>query len=267
MKLEPTADPEELPRLPLGPGRAAYSKRTRTVFAVMLAGVVGIVLIVGALLATSTKHAPLRSVTIPLADRKATPALLQAAEAVGFEPASEPGAGQIESEPVPPGATVSASNLLAPGTMAPGFDLRTPVGQRISLAELRGKTVLLEFFATWCPHCASEAPHLKTISATLARSRYAFVSVDADGETAPSVLAYHIYFGFPFPALLDPSPRPGSFHQAGSRGPVSLAYKVPSFPTFYVIDPRGRVAWAASGEQPDALILRELRQAAGVGGR
>jgi peroxiredoxin len=261
MKLEPAGDPKQLPRLPLGPGRAAYSKRMRTTLAVALATVVGLVLVAGALLATNTKRAALRSVTIPLADRKATTALLGAAEAVGFEPASEPGAGRIESEPIPPGGTVSASNLLAPGSIAPGFSLRTPVGQRITLAALRGKIVLLEFFATWCPHCAAEAPHLKTIFATLAHAHDAFVSVNADGETAPSVLAYHIYFGFPFPAVLDPSSRPGSFHKAGSRGPVSLAYKVPSFPTFYVIDPRGRIAWAATGEQPDALLRRELRDA------
>ena len=261
MKLEPAADPQQLPRLPLGPGRAAYSKRTRTIFAGTLAAVVVVALIVGAALAIDSKRAPLRAVTIPLADQKASAALLRAAEAVGFEPSSEPGAGQIESQPIAPGGTVSASNLLAPGTPAPGFSLRTPPGQPITLAGLRGKSVLLEFFATWCPHCAAEAPHLKAIYASLAHAHYAFVSVNADGETAPSVLAYHIYFGFPFPAVLDPSSRAGDFHNAGSRGPVSLAYKVPSFPTFYVIDPRGRVVWAASGEQPDALLLRELRQA------
>jgi thiol-disulfide isomerase/thioredoxin len=260
-RLEPTADPQQLPRLPLGPGRAAYSKRTRTIFALTLGAVIGLVLVGGALLATDTKQPPLRSVTIPLADRGASAGLIRAAELVGFQPAGEPGAGQIESQPIAPGGTVSASNLLAPGSIGPGFSLRTPVGQRITLAALRGKTVLLEFFATWCRHCAAEAPHLKTLSATLAHARYAFLSVNADGETAPSVLAYHVYFGLPFPSLLDPSSRPGSFHSAGSRGPVSLAYKVPSFPTFYVLDPRGRVAWAASGEQPDALLLRELRAA------
>jgi thiol-disulfide isomerase/thioredoxin len=261
MKLEPSADEVQLPRLPLGPGRAAYSRRTRAILAAALAGFVVIVLIVGALLATDSKRPPVRSVTIPLAGRKATPTLLRAAEAIGFLPVTEPGAGQVEGQPIAAGATVSASNLLAPGTVAPRFGLRTPVGQPVSLAALRGKSVLLEFFATWCPHCAAEAPHLKAIYASLGPSHYAFVAVNADGETAPSVLAYHIYFGFPFPAVLDPSTRPGSFHQAGTRGPVSLAYKVPSFPTFYVIDPRGRVAWAASGEQPDALLLRELRQA------
>ncbi len=132
----------------------------------------------------------------------------------------------------------------------------------VSLASLRGKAALLELFATWCPHCAAEAPHLKAMFDALPHKRYAFLSINADGEDAPSVLAYHIYFGLPFPAVLDPSTDTGSFHREGTGGPVSKAYKVQLFPTFYVIDPRGRIAWAASGEQSDAVLLHELRAAA-----
>jgi hypothetical protein len=99
------------------------------------------------------------------------------------------------------------------------------------------------------------------IYAGLPRRQYAVVAVNADGEDAASVLAYHIYFGFPFPAVLDPSSHPGSFHQPGSPGPVSSSYRVGLFPTFYIVDPHGRIAWRAHGEQPDALLLRELRRA------
>jgi hypothetical protein len=73
------------------------------------------------------------------------------------------------------------------------------------------------------------------------------------------VLAYHIWFGLPFPALLDPGSNPGTFHNAGSPGPVSTRYKVRLYPTFYVIDPKGRIAWSATGEQPDAQLLHQLR--------
>ena len=125
--------------------------------------------------------------------------------------------------------------------------------------------MLLELFATWCPHCAAEAPHLKAMYRALPKSRYAFVSVNADGEDAASILAYHIYFGLPFPALLDPNPSdPGTFHHEGSRGPVSKAYKVGEFPTFYVIDPQGKIAWSANGEQPDAAAPARAARGGGL---
>ena len=79
--------------------------------------------------------------------------------------------------------------------------------------------MLLEFFATWCPHCNAEAPHLQRLYASLPKSRYAFASVNADGEDAASVFAYHRYYGLSFPALLDPSGTPGNFHKPGAGGP------------------------------------------------
>ena len=60
-------------------------------------------------------------------------------------------------------------------------------------------------------------------------------------------------------------PDPGTFHAAGSPGPVSKHYRVGLFPTFYVIDPHGKVAWAATGEQPDALLLQNSRAASRAG--
>jgi thiol-disulfide isomerase/thioredoxin len=135
----------------------------------------------------------------------------------------------------------------------------------VSLSDFRGKAVLLEFFATWCPHCQAEAPHLKAMAQSLDKTRFAFVSVNGDSEDAASIYAYHRYFGLPFPALLDPGSPAGSFHQPGGVGPVSQAYHMQTFPTFYVIDPHGRIFWATDGEQPDALIRAKLQAAARAG--
>jgi peroxiredoxin len=227
--------------------------------ALSLAGALLVLAIVGIAL-FHRGQAPPRVVTLTPADRAASPALIQAAEEVGFF--LKRGGGAIESQPAVTGAVNGSGGLLATGSQAPAFALRTPTGKRVSLASFRGKATLLEFFATGCPHCAAEAPHLRTLYASLPRSRYGFVSVNADSEQAPSVFAYHVYFSLPFAALLDPGGRVGSFAQYGSPGKVTSAYRVGVFPTFYVLDPRGRITWAAAGEQPDALLREELVHAA-----
>jgi peroxiredoxin len=201
------------------------------------------------------------------AHRGVSPALVGAADLVGFRPHTEPGVGLIEGKPASAARPSANPNLIPVGEAAPGFRLETPQQTRVSLASLRGKTVLLEFFATWCPHCQAEAPHLRRMIESLPRSRYAFVSVNADGEDAASIFAFHRYFGLPFPALLDPSSQPGSFRDPGGPGPVSRRYGIETFPTFYVLDAHGRITWRSDGEQPDALLRRELRLAAQAAGR
>jgi len=255
-----------LPPFPFGPGRGGYSKQTRRRLALALALLTVSAVALGAILATRPVRVAPRVVAIPASDRSASPTLLRAAEAVGFEPPLEPDAGQIERDTLLPAHPASAPSLLAVGASAPPFSLRTPTGTRVSLRSLQGRAVLLEFFATWCPHCAAEAPHLEHLYASLPHQRFAVVAVNADSETAPSVLAYHIYFGLAFPAVLDPGGRPGTFHAAGTAGPISTAYSVRSLPTFYVIDPGGRVVWAGAGEKPDVLLRSELERAAAMSG-
>jgi peroxiredoxin len=214
--------------------------------------------VTGALwMANRPGEGPPPATTSGLGDASASPSLVKAADQVGFHTVSEPGVGEVEGDAADAGDAQSNPDLLTPGTQAPAFSLQTPTGDTVSLDSLRGKAVLLEFFATWCPHCQAEAPHLAKLARELKPEGVEFVSVNADSETAPSVFAYHRYFGLPFPSLLDPGQPAGSFTQQGGRGPVSTAYKVGAYPTFYVIDPQGKVVWADDGEQPDAM-LRDL---------
>jgi len=252
-------------RAPLPPpvGKQRHGNQTtRIVWAASGGVVVVVAIVVAALLATrSTTKLP-GPAAASAADRNAPAALVSAAAAVGFHPTTEPGVGQIEGQPASAAGAPSNTGLLAVGTVAPSFTLETPQGQKVSLASYRGRAVLLEFFATWCPHCNAEAPHLHRLYASLPHAKVAFLSVDADGETAPSVFAFHRYYGLQYPALVDPSSHAGSFTSPGDPGAASTAYRVQSFPTFYVIDPNGRIAFSTDGEQPDALLRQEVLAAA-----
>jgi peroxiredoxin len=239
------------------------AKRKRIlVFTVGLGiAIVGTIALGAVLLTTDTKLQP-PAVTISAADRRASPELIRAAAAVGFLPTHQAGVGELEKRPAEAAKPAGNPNLLPVGAQAPGFVLKTPTGERVSLRDFRGKATLVEFFATWCPHCNAEAAHLRALHASLAKPKYAFVAINADGETAPSVFAFHVWWGLGFPALLDPSHVAGNFHHPGRGGPVSASYRVLYFPTFYVLDPRGRIFWRSDGEQPDALLRQQLLRAA-----
>jgi thiol-disulfide isomerase/thioredoxin len=244
-------------------GKAARRPRSRRIAWLATAPplLIAAVVIVSLVTRGSAGAVPPPAKEIPAVDRHASPELVKAADAIGFHPSTAPGVGTIEEQPASAARPPSNPDLLPIGSQAPGFTLKTPTGETVSLADYRGNTVLIEFFATWCPHCAAEAPHLAKLAHALRNA--AFISVNADGEDAASVFAYHRYFGLAFPALLDPSAQPGSFHREGAPGPVTHLYRVQSYPTLYVIGPGGRVTWRSDGEQPDALLRQALNQAAG----
>ncbi|HEX3807374.1 MAG TPA: TlpA disulfide reductase family protein [Gaiellaceae bacterium] len=252
----------QAPRVPTPPSGGTRQDPRRLVM-VATAGVVIVVGIVVVLLLTtrSSPKTAAQSTNVSGADRNAPASLVSAASAVGFHPTTEPGVGTMEGQPASAAQAPSNPNLLAVGKQAPSFTLQTPQGTSVSLSSFRGKAVLLEFFATWCPHCNAEEPHLERLYASLPKSKVAFVAVNADGETAPSVYAFHRYYGMQYPALVDPGSTPGSFHTEGSAGKVTTTYHVEAFPTFYVIDPQGKIAWRSDGEQPDALLRQQLVQA------
>ena len=187
----------------------------------------------------------------------------KAADGVGFHVTAGANVGLVEFMTADKLLPAPSESLLAVGAAAPDFTLRTPDGKSVRLSDLRGKTVFLEFFATWCPHCQAEAPHLLDLYGKLDAAKVAFLSVNADSEDAASVHAFTRHFGLPWPAVLDPGSPPGSFNRQGGVGPVSVAYGLALFPTFYIIDAAGRVAWRADREQPDALISSKLHDVSG----
>ena len=213
--------------------------------------------------ASATSAAGAAPSSSPASPAAASDPLDAAADRVGFHRTTAENVGIVEN--LPPDTTLLAPSrtMLAVGAAAPDFTLSTARGERVRLSDLRGKTILLEFFATWCPHCQAEVPHLVQLFSTLPTKDFAFLSVNADGEDAPSVHAFDRFFHLPWPTLLDPGTPAGTFNEAGGAGHVTDAYGVALYPSFYIIDGKGRVTWRNDREQPDLLLLQKLHEAAG----
>ncbi|MCY3842596.1 MAG: TlpA disulfide reductase family protein [Acidobacteria bacterium] len=108
------------------------------------------------------------------------------------------------------------------------------------LSSYRGRVVLLDFWATWCPPCRTALPKLRELVAELPADRFALIaiSVDEERETVARFLA--------------DEPMPWTIWHAGTEGEAAQLLRVSFFPTYVLADERGRVL-ARSNE------LEELR--------
>ena len=143
---------------------------------------------------------------------------------------------------------------VALGDRAPGFSLpRVPSGN-LSLADFRGKVVVLNFFATWCPPCVVETPSLEAFAAKMQPRGVAVlaVSVDEDPDTLQKFIeAYHLTY----PVARNPN-----------RG-VPARYGTYQFPETYIIDRSGRVAEKIVGatDWTDPRMIAFVQSLAGGG--
>lgn len=123
-----------------------------------------------------------------------------------------------------------ASRLLrveTPSRAAPPFELETLDGGRIALSDFADRTVVLNFWATWCPPCVEEMPSLEELAGRFtAREDIVFLAVSTDDTWEP----VREFFDEPppFPVLLDP------------EGRLARQYGTTKFPETYVIE-RGRI--------------------------
>ncbi|HUI70401.1 MAG TPA: TlpA disulfide reductase family protein [Spirochaetia bacterium] len=232
--------------------------RRRRLFYSILGALLGLSVLAGVLVALGAdRKVGVKSSLLPPARAPEAP-LEKLAAAVGFQSTIDESVGAIEKLVADVGRPPTNPSLLPVGAQAPSFTLQSATGERVGLSDFKGKTVLLEFFATWSPQSQAEAEHLVAIRAASSVSKLVFLAVNADGEDAASLYAFDQHFAVSYPSLLDPGKVAGSFSKNGSPGPVTQSYHVETYPTFYIVDSNGRVAWRSDGEQPDAFLMKRL---------
>lgn len=127
------------------------------------------------------------------------------------------------------------------------------VGDRVRLEDLKGRVVVLDFWAHWCPPCRESAPVLNALQAEFPEERVSFYGVNVEGELSPRrLIQEHRDFGFAFPTLHD------------VEGVIKQGYLVSSLPTLIVLDPDGKVRGRHVGAAHEAKV-RSLIQGALTG--
>jgi cytochrome c biogenesis protein CcmG/thiol:disulfide interchange protein DsbE len=116
------------------------------------------------------------------------------------------------------------------GAPAPAFSLPRLTGSGdLSLSSFRGKTVVLNFFASWCAPCKREAPDLESVWRRYRSDGLVVLGIDS-GDTRGAARSFLGAHGVTYPIVFDPG-------QKLALGP----YALPGLPVTYVINPAGRI--------------------------
>jgi cytochrome c biogenesis protein CcmG, thiol:disulfide interchange protein DsbE len=130
------------------------------------------------------------------------------------------------------------------GEAAPNFDLPDVRGGRLALASLRGKPVYLDFFASWCGPCNTEAPLLARLDREYRGKGLVLVGIDEE-ESAAKAEAFGKRYALPYDVLLD------------DDGSIGRGYGAIGLPVHVFIDPAGTISTYRLGE----MNLREIEDA------
>ncbi len=108
-------------------------------------------------------------------------------------------------------------------SLAPNFTLRTLGGQEITLSELKGKVILLDFWATWCAPCRESIPHLIQLYKTYQKEGLEVIGMNLDGGDMDAVRRFVKSMDIPYPITI-------------TSQDVERSYGVTGLPTTILID-------------------------------
>ncbi len=133
---------------------------------------------------------------------------------------------------------------LSPGKEPPDFNLKTIDGRTISLSDLRGKVVLINFWATWCPPCKEEIPLFIDVYKKYKDKGFEILAISTD-TSAETVKKFANEYKIPFPVLVD-------------DGKVSNLYSIQGLPTSLLIGRDGKIVKVKLGKYRE--IERDIKE-------
>ena len=143
-----------------------------------------------------------------------------------------------------------ATELVKAGTHAPDFKMKTIDGKTFKLSQLKGKTVVLDFWASWCPDCRKDAPEVVRMYKEYAPQGIEFVGVSMDTDVEAWRKACE-QFGITYTQV--------SELKKFKETDIAKAYGVKWIPSMVVVDKEGKVALSTVLTYKVDKYLKELR--------
>ncbi|WP_394184691.1 peroxiredoxin family protein [Metabacillus halosaccharovorans] len=143
-----------------------------------------------------------------------------------------------------PGVDLRVRSNVEEGNTAPDFKLTTLKGDQINLSDYRGKKVILNFWATWCPPCKAEMPHMQKFYENNKENGIEVVAVNLTNidKGQKNIEAFVNDYGLTFDIPLDVD------------GDVGTEYQAFTIPTSYIIDSNGIITKRIVGPMDESMM-------------
>lgn len=144
------------------------------------------------------------------------------------------------------GAERSERSTITRGVPAPAFTLTTFEGDTITLGELKGRPVVINFFASWCTPCAIEAGTLQSLWLAFKDRGVAFIGI-ASSDTEKDARAFIEKFSITYPSGMD------------TDGELARAYGIVGLPVTIILDREGLVSFDHLGAIEGKALQKAIR--------
>lgn len=128
--------------------------------------------------------------------------------------------------------------------VAPSFELSDLTGATINLSDFKGKIVILNFWASWCPPCREEMPHMQSFYEKNKENDIEIIAVNLTNlDSGQQAIEQFVQdYGLTFPVLLD------------EKGNVGIMYEIMTIPTSYILDAEGRIFQKIIGSMDEQIM-------------
>jgi thiol-disulfide isomerase/thioredoxin len=145
------------------------------------------------------------------------------------------------------GLTCVAGAKPVPSTPGPAWKMKDVDGKVVSSADFKGKVVVVDFWATWCPPCRTEIPGYVALQKKYGADGLVFVGISVDGDDSiPAVKAFVKQFNINYVIVMANDTIQDQFH-------VNQGY-----PTTFIIDRDGNIRNKKVGREPTAVFEKEM---------
>jgi peroxiredoxin len=153
--------------------------------------------------------------------------------------------GEPEQGPYPPNYVPAAQKSSA---LAPDFTLPTVDGKQLKLSDYKGKVVIIDFWATWCPPCRKGIPDLIDLKKKYGARGFEVIGISLDTETKGQVPGFVKTNSMNYPVVY------------GDQNVTRLYGGIEAIPTSFVIDKQGKIIATYQGLVPAVTLENHLKK-------